>query len=67
MARRLLVSSLRVVARNGWPRETVLQVMAGQASRPRRLAAADICLYNETESLDELAALVRQAAPVFGL
>ncbi len=57
----------RVMARSGWPRETVQQVMAGQASRSRRLAAADICLYNETESLDELAALVRQAAPVFGL
>jgi dephospho-CoA kinase len=57
----------RVMARSGWPRETVERVMAGQADRTLRLASADICLFNETESLDELASLVRQTALIFGL
>ncbi|MFN3570030.1 MAG: dephospho-CoA kinase [Polaromonas sp.] len=58
----------RVMARNGWTREQVGQVMAGQASRSQRLAAADVCLANDgAVSLAALARLVRQAAQRFGL
>jgi dephospho-CoA kinase len=57
----------RAVARNGWPREVVEKIMAGQASRAQRLAAADICLYNDGLSLAGLEGLVRQLAGRFGL
>lgn len=57
----------RVMARNGWTREAVLAVMAGQASRAQRLAAADICICNEGLPLEVLARLVRQAATGFKL
>jgi dephospho-CoA kinase len=58
----------RVMARNGWTREQVARVMAGQASRSRRLAAADVCIANDgAVSLAALALLVRQAAQRFGL
>jgi dephospho-CoA kinase len=58
----------RVMARNGWAREAVEQVMAGQASRQQRLAAADVCIYNDVSmSLPALALLVRQLAQRFGL
>ncbi len=57
----------RVMRRSGWTREVVQQVMAGQARREQRLAAADICIYNEAVSLAELELLVRQAARRFGL
>ncbi|MBA3593167.1 MAG: dephospho-CoA kinase [Pseudomonadota bacterium] len=58
----------RVIARNGWCREQVGQVMAGQASRSQRLAAADVCIANDgSVSLAALALLVRQAAQRFGL
>jgi len=58
----------RVMARNGWAREAVQQIIAGQASRDQRLAAADICIYNDAPlSLAALAAMVRQLAQRFGL
>ncbi|MDP1567157.1 MAG: dephospho-CoA kinase [Polaromonas sp.] len=58
----------RVMARNGWGREQVAQVMAGQASRSQRLAAADVCIANDGAApLAALALLVRQAAQRFGL
>ncbi len=57
----------RVMQRSAWTREAVQQVMAGQADRAQRLAAADLCIYNETDSLEELAALVRTVALRFGL
>ncbi len=58
----------RVMARNGWRREQVVQVMAGQASRSQRLAAADVCIANDgAVSLAALGLLVRQAAQRFGL
>ena len=58
----------RVMARNGWAREAVEQVMAGQASRSRRQAAADVCIYNDGPlSLAALAVMVRQLAQRFGL
>lgn len=58
----------RVMARSGWTREAVEQVMAGQASRGQRLAAADVCIYNDAPlSLAALALMVRQLASRFGL
>jgi dephospho-CoA kinase len=57
----------REQGRTGWTREAVEKVIAGQASRQRRLAAADICLFNDGLSLDALEALVRQLSPRFGL
>ncbi len=57
----------RVMARSGWSRDAVLKVMAGQASRAQRLAAADISIYNESDSLTELAGLTRDVAAGFGL
>ena len=57
----------RVMARNGLTREGVEKIIAAQASRAQRLAAADICICNEGLSLEALARLVRQLAPRFGL
>ena len=58
----------RVMVRNGWAREVVERVMAGQASRAQLLAAADVCIYNDAPlSLTALAVMVRQLAQRFGL
>ncbi len=58
----------RVMARNGWTHEAVERVMAGQASRDQRLAAADICIYNDAPlSLAALAVMVQQLSRRFGL
>ena len=57
----------RVMARNGWPREAVEKVVAGQASRAQRLSAADLCLYNDGLPLDALDLQVRRLAARFGL
>ncbi len=58
----------RVMARNTWTREAALQVLAAQASRRQRLAAADVCIYNDAPlTLAALALMVQQLAPRFGL
>ena len=57
----------RVMARNGLARETVEKIMAAQAGRQQRLAAADICIYNDALTLAALELLVRQLANRFGL
>ena len=57
----------RVMARNGLTREAVLAIMAAQATRQQRLAAADVVLHNENLSLDELTQRVEQALARFGL
>jgi len=58
----------RVMARSGWPRETVEAVMRQQASRQQRLAAADAVILNGRDcSLSQLAAQVRSLAHSFGL
>ncbi|WP_309678496.1 dephospho-CoA kinase [Polaromonas sp.] len=57
----------REAGRTGWTPEVVEKIMAGQASRAERLAAADICIYNDDLSLPSLALLVRQLATRFGL
>ena len=57
----------RVTARNSFSREAVQKIIAGQATRDQRLAAADICIHNEGLSLERLDALIRQLARSFGL
>ncbi len=58
----------RVVARHaGWTPQAVQKVIAGQASRAARCAAADACIYNDGLSLQALRLVVTQAAQRFGL
>jgi dephospho-CoA kinase len=49
----------RVVARSGWTPEAVRAVIAQQADRAQRRAAADAVIFNEKMSLAELSADVR--------
>lgn len=49
----------RVVARSGWTPEAVRAVIAQQAPRGLRRTAADAVIFNESLSLEELAAEVR--------
>ena len=44
----------RVVARSGWAPEAVKAVIAQQATRPARRAAADAVIFNESLTLEEL-------------
>lgn len=44
----------RVKARSGWPVEQIEAVIAAQASRLHKLAAADVVIYNEALSLQSL-------------
>ncbi len=58
----------RVIRRNGLPRADVEKILAAQASRQQRIAAANIVIYNgESMSIDGLRAQVMQAAHSFGL
>lgn len=57
----------RVMARSGLNREAVGNIIGGQATRLKRLAVADSCIFNDNLSLEELAILVRQLANRFGL
>ncbi len=57
----------RVMARSALPEAQVRAILAAQASRAQRLAAADIVICNEGLTLDELKQEVRQAAMSFGL
>lgn len=57
----------RVVARSGLQPEAVRAIMAAQAPRELRLAAADIVICNEGLSLAQLRDNVVQAAPRLGL
>ena len=52
---------------SGWTREAVQKVIAAQASRAHRRAAADACIYNEGLSLEALGLLVEQLSRRFGL
>ena len=51
----------RVMQRNNLSANEVRQIMANQVSRERRLAAADIVVFNNT---DQLANLQRQAQAI---
>ena len=57
----------RVMARNALSREMVMKIMAGQASRRQRLAAADACICNDSLSLEALGQQVRELGRSFGL
>ncbi len=57
----------RVMARSGLTREAVRGIMATQASRLQRLAAADVVVCNDQLSLDDLKAQVTHLARRFGL
>lgn len=57
----------RVMTRSGLAREDVQAIIAVQAPRALRLAAADIVIFNDGLSLAQLAGHVRQAAQSFGL
>jgi dephospho-CoA kinase len=57
----------RVTTRNKFTLEVVKKIIAGQATRAQRLAAADICIFNEGLSLAPLDRLIRQLARSFGL
>lgn len=57
----------RVVQRNGWDLTTIEAVMHSQASRERRMAAADCVVFNDTDSIDNLQHLARLLANRFGL
>ncbi len=57
----------RVMRRSAWEREAVERVMAQQATRKQRLAAADATLFNEALSLEQLQAQVGQVWQYFGL
>jgi dephospho-CoA kinase len=57
----------RVIARSAWPPEAVERVIAQQATRAQRLAAADATLFNEGLPLEQLEAQVEQVWQHFGL
>lgn len=57
----------RVMTRNGWDRAAVEAVLKNQSSRPQRLRAADIVLFNEQLAIDQLQRQVDQLAIRFGL
>jgi dephospho-CoA kinase len=57
----------RVVARSGLKPDEVLAIIAAQATRARRLAAADIVICNEGLALEQLRDTVVQAARRLGL
>jgi dephospho-CoA kinase len=57
----------RVMARSGLPREAVEKIIAAQATREQRLAAADAVICNDGIPLDALRAEVVLVAHRFGL
>lgn len=57
----------RVMARSQLQRVEVENIMASQATRERRLSAADVVIFNVGLSLEQLADEVRQISHRFGL
>jgi len=57
----------RVMARSRLPRQDIEKIIASQASRERRLSAADSVMFNVDLTLDELAAELHQISARFGL
>jgi dephospho-CoA kinase len=55
------------MARSGLAEADVQSIIAAQASRTRRLAAADLVLFNDDVSLQDLAAAVVEMGGKFGL
>lgn len=59
--------SHRVRERSGWSDETIDSTMRSQATRQQRLAAADVVVFNDGLSLEQLQYVVAQVARAFGL
>ena len=57
----------RVMQRNGLLQPAVEQIIASQATRFARLAAADVVILNDGISLEQLEQSVRQAAELLGI
>jgi dephospho-CoA kinase len=57
----------RVRARNRWDEATITAVIASQSPRLNRLAAADVVLFNDGDSLEALARQVDALTSWFGL
>ena len=57
----------RVMSRNGLTEVEVRTILSAQASRPQRLAAGDIIVFNDTITLTGLEHLVREIGSQFGL
>lgn len=57
----------RVITRNAFTRETIEKIIASQASRAERLKVADLIIFNENITLDQLRNEVCQVAEVYGL
>jgi len=57
----------RVMARSQLSAPEIEKIIASQASRSRRLAAADSVVFNVGLTLEQLALEVREIAPCFGL
>ena len=57
----------RVMARNGLTEVEVRRIMLVQASRRQRLAAADLVVFNDGITLDQLVRQVREIGTQFGL
>lgn len=57
----------RVMARNGWDRTTVEAILVSQSPRLKRLTAADLVLFNNTNDLKQLQQQVDRLAIRFGL
>ena len=58
---------VRVAARNGLAEQEVRKILAAQASRTQRRAAADCVLFNDGISLDNLRQQVQEIGTQFGL
>jgi dephospho-CoA kinase len=57
----------RVQRRNGLNQEDAVKILAAQAPRGQRLAAADAVLFNDGFAIAHVQELVREMAPQFGL
>lgn len=57
----------RVQRRNGLSQQDAVNILAAQAPRGQRLAAADAVLFNDGVDIGRLHGLVREMAPQFGL
>jgi dephospho-CoA kinase len=55
------------MARSALSREVIQAVIAAQASRVKRLQAADVVIFNDLLTMDDLANEVQALAPGFGL
>lgn len=57
----------RVTERSGWDTATTQTIIQSQSTRARRLAAADVVLFNDGDNMEQLQQLVAQLAGRLGL